>query len=40
MMKNIYTKNGSKGIYKGFTTSYYSSALGGYAFFASYKSLK
>jgi hypothetical protein len=40
MIKNVYKSYGPYGIYRGFTTSYYSSAVAGFAFFAIYKGLK
>ena len=39
-MHETVKKHGAMGIYRGFATSYYSSALGGFAFFAIYKELK
>ena len=40
MFQNVYSKYGSYGLYRGFSTTYYSSTTAGYAFFAIYKGLK
>ena len=40
MFQNVYAKHGPYGLYRGFTTTYYSSTTAGYAFFAIYKGLK
>lgn len=40
MIKNVYKRDGSYGLYRGFTTSYYSSAVAGFVFFGIYKGLK
>ena len=40
MVKNVYKNYGPYGLYRGFTTAYYSSAVAGFAFFAIYKGLK
>ena len=40
MFQNVYGKYGPYGLYRGFTTTYYSSTTAGYAFFAIYKGLK
>jgi hypothetical protein len=40
LVKQQYKSHGSFGLYRGFTTAYYSSALTGFAFFSIYKGLK
>jgi len=40
MLRIVYKNFGPYGIYRGFSTSYYSSTTAGYAFFAMYKGIK
>jgi hypothetical protein len=40
MMRNVYKSYGPYGLYRGFTTAYYSATVAGFGFFAIYKGLK
>jgi len=40
MLKITYNKYGTYGVYRGFTTAYYSATLSGYTYFALYKGMK
>jgi hypothetical protein len=40
MLRTVYNHYGPYGIYRGFTTSYYSATIAGFAFFGIYKGLK
>jgi|DEB0MinimDraft_12_1074336.scaffolds.fasta_scaffold41087_1 hypothetical protein len=40
MLKIVYSHYGPYGVYRGFTTSFYSATTAGYAFFAIYKGTK
>lgn len=39
-MRSVYSSYGPYGLYRGFTTAYYSATVAGFGFFAVYKGLK